>query len=446
MKIVWRALVFMLVCAGAARAQDKQMLHSGWLIQSSARAGTNGPRISTSRYVPRHWYRATVPSTVVGTLVEDGVYRDPFFGMNLRSLPGMTYKIGANFVHTAMSPRSPFAVAWWYRTTFKTPAGARDRHVTLGFDGINYRANIWLNGRRLADSSQVAGTYRRYELDVTSALAARGANVLAIEIFAPTPPDLQTTWVDWNPSPPDKDMGLWQPVWLSTTGDVVVRYPEVASHVDTATLRSADLTVTAELRNLASHPVTGTLRGRIGSIAFSQAVTLQAHDSALVRFTPDSFPQLHVANARLWWPAELGTPALYQLDLEFTSGERVSDHSRIAFGIREITSDSTPRGGRLFRINGRRILIRGGGWAPDMFFRPQPERQDVQLRYALAMHLNAIRLEGNYENDHFWERADSLGILVMTGWVCCSAWEEWPKWGPEQYTVAAASLRDQIRR
>jgi len=81
-----------------------------------------------------------------------------------------------------------------------------------------------------------------------------------------------------------------------------------------------------------------------------------------------------------------------------------------------------------------------------MFFRPQPERQDIQLRYALAMHLNAIRLEGNYENDHFWTLTDSLGILVMTGWVCCSAWEEWPKWGPEQYTVAAASLRDQIRR
>ncbi|MGH7623943.1 MAG: glycoside hydrolase family 2 protein, partial [Gemmatimonadaceae bacterium] len=346
----------------------------------------------------------------------------------------------------AMAPTSPFAVAWWYRTTFKTPSGTHGRRETLGFDGINYRANIWLNGHRLADSSQIAGTYRRYEFDVTDALSSRNANVLAVEIFAPTPPDLQTTWVDWNPSPPDKDMGLWQPVWLSTSGDVVVRYPEVVSHVDTATLRSADLTVMAELRNLTSHPVTGSLRGRIGGIAFDKPVMLQPHDSVRVRFTPDSFPQLHVANARLWWPAQLGTPERYDLDLEFVSGDRVSDSSHIAFGIREITSESTPRGGRLFRINGRRILIRGGGWAPDMFFRPQPERQEVQLRYALDMHLNALRLEGNYENDHFWELTDSLGILVMTGWVCCSAWEEWPKWGPEQYTVAAASLRDQIRR
>ena len=446
MKCIVRSLIAILVFATAARAQERRALHAGWLIQSSAKAGVDGARISTIRYRPDGWYRATVPSTVVGTLVDDGVYRDPFFGMNLRSLPGMTYPIGANFVHTAMSPESPFAVAWWYRTTFATPAGARGRHVTLGFDGINYRANIWLNGRRIADSSQIAGTYRRYELDVTDALAARGSNVLAVEIFAPTTPDLQTTWVDWNPSPPDKDMGLWQPVWLSTTGDVVVRYPEVVSRVDTSTERSADLTVVAEARNLSSSTVAGTLRGRIGGTSFSKSVTLGAHDSALVRFTPDSFPQLHFANARLWWPAQLGAPELYDLNLDFTTGGRVSDRSHIKFGIREVTSETTPKGGRLFRVNGRRILIRGGGWAPDMFFRPQPERQDIQLQYALDLHLNTIRLEGNYENDRFWERTDSLGVLVMAGWVCCSPWEEWPKWGPEQYAVAAASLRDQIRR
>jgi exo-1,4-beta-D-glucosaminidase len=165
-----------------------------------------------------------------------------------------------------------------------------------------------------------------------------------------------------------------------------------------------------------------------------------------VRFTPDSFPQLHFANARLWWPKQMGSPELYDLSLEFLTGGRVSDRQNLRFGIREVTSESTPKGGRLFRVNGRRILIRGGGWAPDMFFRPQPERQDAQLRYALDMHLNTMRLEGNYENDRFFQRTDSLGLLVMTGWVCCDAWEEWKKWTPEQYSVAAASLRDQIRR
>src|SRR5919202_1522227 len=128
----------------------------------------------------------------------------------------------------------------------------RGRRLTLHFDGINSRANVWLNGRRLADSSQVAGTYRRYALDVTGVVTPSGVNVLAVEVFAPTPPDLQTTWVDWNPSPPDKDMGLWQPVSLVATGSVALRYPQVISRVDTATLQRAELTVGADLKNLSA--------------------------------------------------------------------------------------------------------------------------------------------------------------------------------------------------
>src|SRR5204862_6736269 len=127
---------------------------------------------------------------------------------------------------------------------------------------------IWLNGHRVADSSAVAGTYRRYEFDITGALSASSGNVLAVEVWAPTPLDLQTTWVDWSPSPPDKDMGLWQPAYLSASGEVVVRYPEVVSRVDSATLRSAELTVATDLRNLTSRTVTGTLRGRIGNAIF----------------------------------------------------------------------------------------------------------------------------------------------------------------------------------
>jgi exo-1,4-beta-D-glucosaminidase len=416
------------------------------MIQSSARVGTDGAKISSRTFHPTGWYRATVPSTVVGTLVDDGVYPNPSFGMNLRALPGMTYAIGRNFSRLAMDSLSPYAVPWWYRTSFTVPPPMRGRRVQLHFDGINYRANIWLNGRRLADSGTVVGTYRRHEVDVTDALRRSGANVLAVEVWAPTPLDLQTTWVDWSPAPPDKDMGLWQPAYLTSSGDVVIRYPAVVSHVDTATLKSADLTVLAELRNVSMESVSGVLRGRIGAVAFERPVTLGAHDSALVRFTPDSFPQLHLTNPRLWWPVELGKPELYDLSLEFVAGGRTSDSLHTRFGIREVTSESTARGGRLFRVNGRRILIRGGGWAPDMFFRPQPERQDAQLRYALDMHLNTIRLEGNYEDDRFFHQTDSLGLLVMTGWVCCSAWEQWPRWGAEQHAVSAASLVDQIRR
>jgi len=429
-------------------AQDTLALHSGWQIQSSARAGRDGARISSAQFATRGWYRATVPSTVVGALVDDGVYPDPFYAMNLRKIPGMSYKIGQNFVHYPMDSTSPFAVPWWYRTTFRVPASMRNRHVTLRLDGINYRANVWLNGKRIADSTAIAGTYRRYALDITDAIAKSGKNTLAIEIFAPTPADLQTTWVDWNPSPPDKDMGMWQPAVLEATGDVAVRHPQVISHVDTATLKRADLTVGTTLHNLATYPVAGELTAKIAGVTVHRQVKLAAHDSTYVQFTPDSFPQLRVQNPKLWWPAQLGTPNLYTLDVSFRPNDNAgpSDRKIVRVGIREVTSEMTPKGGLLFRVNGRRILIRGGGWASDMFFRPQPVRQDAQLRYAMDMGLNTIRLEGNYENDRFFRQTDSLGVLVMTGWVCCEAFEEWPKWGAEQHSVAEASARSQIVR
>src|SRR5919201_850018 len=249
-----RVLIAVLLSAGALAGQERLELHRGWLLASSEKVGRDGAKISAPTYRARGWTSVTVPSTVVGALVEAGVYRDPFFGMNMRTLPGMTYPIGANFVHTPMDSTSPFAVPWWYRTTFRVPSAMRRRRIRLNFDGINYRANVWLNGHRLADSSQGVGTYPRYEFGGTDSLAKNGANVLAVEVFAPTPPDLQTTWVDWNPSPPDKDMGLWQPVYLAARGDVVIRYPEVLSRVDTAA-KSAELTVATDLRNLAAHAV-----------------------------------------------------------------------------------------------------------------------------------------------------------------------------------------------
>ena len=437
MKRMAATLAILACSTSSLLGQAPVVLHNGWQLQSSAKVGTDGAGISSSSYRPTDWHRAAVPSTVVGTMVEDSVFRDPFFGMNLRGLQGMNYAIGRIFVHLAMAPESPYAVPWWYRTTFRVPATMNGKRVTLHLDGVNYRANVWLNGHRIADSTQIVGTYRRHELDVTDQVKRSGTDVLAIEIFAPLPADLQTTWVDWNPSPPDKDMGMWQPAYLTASGDVVVRYPEVISRVDSIAPHAAQLTVVTGLRNLSSHAVTGTLRGRIGSISFTRSITLAAHDSALVSFAPDSFPQLRVSRPHLWWPAELGSPELSTLSLQFLANGRVSDRQNLRFGIREVTAEWTPKGARLFRINGKRILIRGGGWAPDIFFRQQPDRQDAQLQYALDMHLNTLRLEGNYEDDRFFQRTDSLGILVMTGWVCCSAWEEWSKWGPEQLAVSS---------
>lgn len=385
-------LVMVAVSAHAQQASGARRidLHSGWRVQSSASVAATGDVISRAGFSTTGWYATTVPATVLATLVGDGVYKDPYFGMNLRSIPGMSsYAIGANFARIDMKEDSPFRVPWWYRTEFQLPAGARGQHMALHFDGINYRANVWLNGKQIATSTQVAGTYRLYEFDITELAVPGATNTLAVETFAPGALDLAMNWVDWNPAPPDKDMGLWRPVYVTTSGAVQLRFPHVMTHV---TPPGAQLTVTVEAHNLTAAAVNGTITGTVDGRTFIQRVALAPNENKLVRFTPDAFAALRFDRPRLWWPAELGTPNLYDLALAFQSGGAVQDRDSVRFGMREITSELTPQGGRLFRINGRRILVRGGGWAPDMLLRATPQRQEQEMQYVLDMHLNAVRL------------------------------------------------------
>jgi exo-1,4-beta-D-glucosaminidase len=161
-------------------------LHDGWRLQSACKVQAGGEAISAQGFSIESWLPTSVPSTVLAAQVANKVFPDPFFGMNLRQIPGEEYPIGRNFMRAPMPTDSPYRCAWWYRTEFKTPAPSRSRdRFFLHFDGINYRANIWLNGHQIANSKAVAGTYRTYDFDVTSEVVAGKPNVLAVETFAP---------------------------------------------------------------------------------------------------------------------------------------------------------------------------------------------------------------------------------------------------------------------
>ncbi|HEX3720417.1 MAG TPA: glycoside hydrolase family 2 TIM barrel-domain containing protein [Verrucomicrobiae bacterium] len=432
-------VLFFAFVAFAAGAETIN-LGEGWSLQSSEKIHTGGAVISTADFKPMDWYRATVPSTVVGCLVEDKVYRDPFFGMNMRSMPGVNYPIGVNFSNRGMSNNSPFVHSWWYRKEFRVEPRERGQ-VWLDFEGINYSANIWLNGKLVADDRQVAGAYRTYEFNVTREIAAGKSNVLAVEVFAPKPDNLGITWVDWNPAPPDKDMGLWREVRVTTTGPVAMRHPQVISKIDMPSLDKAHLSVSTDVDNASDRSAEITIDGKIEGLRFGQTVELAAHESKRVEFAP-----VNVDQPRLWWPSEVGPQNLYTLDLTAKVDGAVSDHDSIRFGIREATSEFNDKGYRVFEINGKPILVRGGGWAPDMFLRPSAEREIQELRYVKDMHLNAIRFEGKTENDRFLELCDREGIMVLAGWCCCDFWEQWKKWKPSDYDIASESLRDQLWR
>jgi exo-1,4-beta-D-glucosaminidase len=220
--------------------------------------------------------------------------------------------------------------------------------------------------------------------------------------------------------------------------------------VESPANNAAHLTVTAQVKNGGDHAVRGELKGRIESIEFAQPVELAPGESKDIVFSPEQYPQLNLTNPRLWWPAQMGTPNLYDLSLSFDVDGALSDISRTKFGIREITSEVTEQAPdrlkRLFKINGKNILIRGGGWTPDMMMRETSERLADEFRYVRDMGLNTVRLEGKLETEEFFEMADQHGILVMAGWCCCDFWEHWGSWKDEDFEIAKASLRDQMYR
>jgi exo-1,4-beta-D-glucosaminidase len=421
-------------------------LREGWSLQSGCKIQAQGEAISIAGFETRGWYSVTVPSTVLAAQVAAGTFPDPYYGDNLRKIPGTSYPVGTNFSNSPMPNDSPYHCSWWYRKQFVVPAADKGRTLWLRFGGINYRANIWVNGKRVADATQVAGAYRTYEFDITSVAVPGKSNVVAVETFAPTERDLGINWVDWSPCPPDKDMGLWGAVDLVTSGPVSVRSPLVVTHLADDNGNTADLTAHAELHNSSNEAVKGEAIATVAGIRVKQTVELQAGEDRTIVFDPQQFPELHVKHPELWWPYQMGTPHLETVTVMFEEHGKVSDEQSVRFGIREVTSELTDKGFRLFKINGKPILIRGAGWSQDMLLRQEPERLEQQFRLVKDMHLNTIRLEGKLETESFFRLADEQGILVMLGWCCCDQWEHWDKWTPENHAVSTASLRSQMLR
>src|SRR5260370_1078888 len=247
-------IVFVLSSAIAATAygddsaSDPAFLHSDWRLESSCKVTAKPEAMSLPGFDDSKWHPALVPGTVVGSLVADKTLPDPNYGKNLNSFPGAFTDSKKQAANLDMPAGSPFRCSHWFRTEFVTPDAYANRAIWLHFLGINYRANIWLNGKQLADRSEVAGAYRAYEFRISELLNKSGKNALAVEVFAPEKNDLGLTWVDWNPTPPDKDAGIWREVFLSSSGDVTLQHPFATSKLDSAS-KPAPLTLPEELLN-----------------------------------------------------------------------------------------------------------------------------------------------------------------------------------------------------
>jgi exo-1,4-beta-D-glucosaminidase len=312
---------------------------------------------------------------------------------------------------------------------------------------VNYCANLWINGQKVADSTQLEGAFRLFAFDIARYAKAGQKNCLALEIFPPKTFDLTTSWVDWNPTPPDWGMGIWYDVTLSASGSVTIDHPFVKTKLNLPLTDKAKLSVIAEVKNAESVPVKGLLKGTIENITFSKEVSLGANETKEVTFLPEDFPQLLVKKPRLWWPHTVGPQNLYDLNLSFEIDGKVTDMRKTRFGIREISSwmnEFDTQRTKVFQVNGKNIVIRGGGYVEDMMLRPSNQRTDADLNYLKFMGLNAIRMEAPRGSDYLFERCDEEGILIMVGWCCGVPYESWKNWTAHTADVAEASWHDQI--
>eukprot|EP01127_Copromyxa_protea_P003105 TRINITY_DN12975_c0_g1_i1.p1 TRINITY_DN12975_c0_g1~~TRINITY_DN12975_c0_g1_i1.p1 ORF type:complete len:849 (-),score=178.09 TRINITY_DN12975_c0_g1_i1:68-2257(-) len=299
------------------------------------------------------------------------------------------------------------------------------------------------------------GTFRYFDFDVTGHVSFTKPNTILVQMYRPhdrvfplgtNDTDLSVSFIDWAPHPQDGSMGLWREIIVETTSAISVRYPLVSTQL-TEARDHASLTVMLEAQNWQNKVVEGVVEVILEDIGtVSKTLTFQPNEVKQVVFTPQDFPILNVNEPVLWWPWQMGDPKLFNITITSRVGKTVSDSSVSRFGIRTVTDEVTPAGYRLYKVNGLPLLIRGAGWSPDLFLRTTPERQRQEFEYMRHMHLNAVRLEGKFDDDTFFDLADEFGILALPGWACCDAWQNWKYWDDNTLFVAGESLRSQVKR
>ncbi len=428
--VLWMMLAMAVAAASAAHAQTtytptQVAADAGsvtaikhWQIQDSAKAQQGGADISGTGFSTKGWYPVSGRATVMAGLLENGTFKnDVFYSDNLRA------------VQVPDASGNLFVTPWWYRAVFTLPKNLAGRHTRLRTNGIVASADVWVNGHQVADHAEVAGAYPVHELDVTRWVHP-GANALAMQVHPADPrKSLSIGWVDWNPTPPDNNMGPWRGVDIVQTGPVALSFPHVLSTLSLPDLTHAALTVKVTAKNLDTVAHDATISGTAAGVSMQQTVHLAPGQTQVVSFSPTTTPGLALDHPKIWWPVGMGDHPLYQLELTAAVDGSPSDRASTTFGIRSVSSSLTKQDYRQFFINGKPLLIRGGGWAPDMFLRDDPARMEAEFSYVLNLGLNTIRSEGKLENQRFYDLADRNGILVLAGWECCDKWESAAKTG-----------------
>ncbi|HEX7572086.1 MAG TPA: discoidin domain-containing protein, partial [Bacteroidota bacterium] len=435
-----------------ARKDGRMDLAGGdWRIQRESAVSASGERIASARFDAADWLVATVPGTVLVSYLNAGAIPEPNFGANQLAIS-----------------ESFFYSDFWYRDQFTAPPVAKGRRVRLNFDGINWKADVYLNGHALG---AIEGAFCRGAFDVTHILVPGEKNFLAVRIHRNSAPGFATEqtrfspdanggelgadnptfhasvgW-DWIPTIRGRNTGIWNNVYLSESGPVTIGNPFVSATIPLPDTTRADIRLSVTLHNSDSSDVAGTLRGSFGRFAFEEPVRLSASETKTILLDPSRHSSLHLQKPRLWWPSGYGAQNLYRVNLAFlASGECVSDSCSFMTGVRQM-SYSEEGGALKIWVNGRRFIARGGNWGfPESMLRYRSREYDIAVRYHKEMNFTMIRnWVGQTADDAFFEACDRHGIMVWQDF-----WLATPLDGPDPddaglFMRNAADFVDRIR-
>ena len=406
---------------GSQSAPDLTALSSGWQLQDAAKVAAPPEQISQPGFQTTDWYPATVPGTILSSLVNDKVYPEPLYGENNRP---------------EVIPDSLCRKDWWYRTNLTVPAGYAGKKIWLTFEGINYAAEVWVNGARVGT---IKGAFTRGIFEISALVTPGQPAALAVRISPQPHPGIpfehtiangergngglsaidgptflcSIGW-DWLPAIRDRDTGIWQKVTVSASGPAVMQDPAVTSDLSLPSLASAEVAIKTNIRNLTNLPQNGMLKGSFGGVSFAQPVQLPPSGSAAVSLDSKTLPQLRLTNPKLWWPNGYGPQNLYTLHLSLEIGGAVSDAHDISFGIRKITYGSSATDNLTISVNGVRVFIKGGDWGMDEGMKRIPrERLQAQIRMHQLANYNIIRnWVGQSTGEDFYDLCDQYGIMI----------------------------------
>lgn len=372
------------------------------------------------------WMTLSVPGSVQAGLIDNGTLADPFWNTNTYdelTLYGEPQSVPWNLRKTRIEQSE-----WWFAKSFTVPRDLPGDALSLCFDGLDYAASVYLNGRSLGHHS---GMFGGPDLDVTGLLRVDGPNELVVRLFPPPP-----NWYGILKGNPGWgwhyghliSVGIWQSVRIEARPTVAQAHPFAWTRELSADSATVAIQFDIESRSVDTRQITAilTTTDTVGAV-IHHAVDVDA-PYGTSRWTTN----ITVGEPHLWWPLGYGEQPLYSLSItvqDAHSGEALAPASTTRFGIR--TVDMVPATGAAagdyrwqFVVNGVPLFIKGTNWCwTNPLLRPD-QSPTALLELAADANIQMLRAWGGgiIESEEFYDRCDELGILV---------YQEFPfSWGP----------------